>query len=85
MSAEQERKLKEKGITHVISVLDNDECGKKGTKYLQTIFKVTRFTYLKGIKDPGEMSEEKFKKMYRRTMKIYRDNLKKENKKKGSQ
>ena len=81
MSAEQERKLKEKGITHVISALDNDECGRKGTKYLQTIFKVTRFTYLKGIKDPGEMSEEKFEKMYRRTMKVYRDSIKK----KGSQ
>ena len=81
MSAEQERKLKEKGITHVISALDNDECGRKCTKYLQTIFKVTRFTYLKGIKDPGEMSEEKFEKMYRRTMKVYRDSIKK----KGSQ
>lgn len=81
MSAEQERKLKEKGITHVISALDNDECGRKGTKYLQTIFKVTRFTYLKGIKDPGEMSEEKFEKMYSRTMRKYRDSIKK----KGSQ
>ena len=76
MSAEQERKLKEKGITHVISALDNDEYGRKGTKYLQTIFNVTRFTYLKGIKDPGDMSEEKFKKMYSRTMKKYRDNIK---------
>lgn len=81
MSAEQEKKLKEKGITHVISALDNDECGRKGTKYLQTIFKVTRFTYLKGIKDPGDMTEEKFKKMYSRTMKKYRDS----SKKKGSQ
>ena len=85
MSGEQEKKLKEKGITHVISALDNDECGRKGTRYLKTIFNVTRFSYLKGIKDPGEMSEENFNKMYRRTMKIYRDNLKKENKKKGSQ
>ena len=85
MSGEQEKKLKEKGITHVISALDNDECGRKGTRYLKTIFNVTRFSYLKGIKDPGEMSEEIFNKMYRRTMKIYRDNLKKENKKKGSQ
>lgn len=72
ISAEQERKLKEKGITHVISALDNDECGRKGTKYLKTIFNVTRFTYLKGVKDPGEMSEEKFKKMYRNTMRIYK-------------
>ena len=73
MSEEQERKLKEKGITDVISALDNDECGRKGTKYLKSIFNVTRFTYLKGIKDPGDMTEDKFKKMYSRTMKIYRD------------
>lgn len=83
MSGEQEKKLKEKGITHVISALDNDECGRKGTRYLKTIFDVTRFTYLKGIKDPGDMSEDKFKKMYSRTMKKYRDSLKV--KKKGSQ
>ena len=65
--------IKEKGITDVISALDNDECGRKGTKYLKSIFNVTRFTYLKGIKDPGDMTEDKFKKMYSRTMKIYRD------------
>lgn len=80
MSSEQESKLKDKGITHVISALDNDECGRKGTKYLQTIFNVTRFTYLKGIKDPGEMQEENFKKMYRNTMNKYRDSIKKERK-----
>lgn len=77
ISVEQERKLKEKGITDVVSALDNDECGRKGTKYLQTIFNVTRFTYLKGIKDPGEMTGENFKKMYSRTMSKYRDSLKK--------
>lgn len=76
MSVEQEKKLKEKGITDVISALDNDECGKKGTKYLKTIFNVTRFSYLKGIKDPGEMLEVKFKKMYSRTMKKYYENIK---------
>lgn len=76
MSDEQEKKLKEKGITCVISALDNDECGKKGTRYLKTIFNVVRFTYLKGIKDPGDMSEEKFNKMYRNTMNKYYNNIK---------
>jgi hypothetical protein len=38
---------------------------------LKSIFNVTRFSYLKGIKDPGEMTEEKFEKMYSRTMKNY--------------
>lgn len=83
MSAEQEKKLKEKGITHVISALDNDECGRKGTKYLQTIFNVTRFTYLKQIKDPGDMTEETFSKMYSRTMKVYKENIKKKGKMKN--
>lgn len=81
MSAEQERKLKDKGITHVISALDNDECGRKGTKYLQTIFDVTRFAYIKKVKDPGDMSEENFKKMYRRTMIKYRDSISKKGRK----
>lgn len=75
MSSEQENKLKSKGINNVISALDNDECGRKGTKYLKTIFNVTRFTYLRGIKDPGEMTEEKFDKMYSRTMKNYYKNI----------
>lgn len=71
ISAEQEQKLKSKGIKNVISALDNDRCGKRGTKYLKTIFNVTRFQYLKGIKDPGEMSEEQLIKCYRRTIKKY--------------
>lgn len=71
ISAEQEQKLKLKGIKNVISALDNDECGRKGTKYLKTIFNVTRFQYLKGVKDPGEMSKEQFNKCYRRTIKKY--------------
>ena len=74
MSAQQEEKLKDAGVTDIISVLDNDECGKKGTKYLKTIsgFNVTRWCFLKGIKDPGDMNEENFNKMYTRTMSKYR-------------
>ena len=59
-------------MTKVISALDNDECGRKGTKYLQTVFEVTRFQYLKGVKDPGEMDKKTFQKCYERTMRIYR-------------
>lgn len=68
MSSEQIKKLKDAGVTKVISALDNDECGKKGTKYLEKFFDVTRFSYLKGVKDPGEMTQESFDKMFRRTM-----------------
>lgn len=71
MSTNQIQKLKDQGITDVISALDNDECGKKGTEYLKNYFNVTRFCYLKGVKDPGDMEEKNFRKMHKRTMKIY--------------
>jgi len=74
MSQEQIQKLKGRGITKVISALDNDDCGKKGTKFLQKHFEVTRFTYLKGVKDPGEMTQELFEKMLVRTMKNFKSN-----------
>lgn len=72
MSEQQIKKLKDKGITKVISALDNDECGKKGTRYLARFFNVTRFTYLKGVKDPGDMTKETFSKMFNRTMKKFK-------------
>ena len=73
MSNEQIKKLKEKGIDKVISALDNDPCGKKGTKYLEQYFDVTKFAYLKGFKDPGEMSKEQFNKMYKKTMNRFKE------------
>lgn len=70
MTKEQENKLKNAGVKIIISALDNDECGKKGTEYLKHIFSnVIRFKYLKNIKDPGEMSQELFNIMYKKTMK----------------
>lgn len=74
MSQQQQEKLKAAGITKVISALDNDDCGRKGTRYLKSIFgaeNVTRFQYLKSVKDPGDMTPETFKKMYNKTMKLY--------------
>ena len=68
MSQQQIQKLKDKGITKVISALDNDECGKRGTEYLKKHFEVTRFRYLKGIKDVGETTKDTFDKMYKKTM-----------------
>lgn len=67
MSAQQAAKLKAAGIKHVLSALDNDECGRKGTAYLKTVFgtkNVSRWQYLKGVKDPGESTPEAFRKMY---------------------
>lgn len=74
MSPQQMQKLKDKGITKIISALDNDDCGKKGTEFLKKHFEVTRFTYLKGVKDPGEMTQESFNKMFARTMKQFKNN-----------
>lgn len=73
MSLQQIQKLKDKGIKNVVSALDNDECGKKGTRFLSNHFNVTRFTYLKGVKDPGDMTQELFNKMFNKTMKIYKE------------
>ena len=69
---EQKDKLKSKGIKRVISALDNDECGRKGTQFLKTVFDVTRFQYIKGVKDPGEMTKDIFNKCYRKTMQKFR-------------
>ena len=71
MSLHQIEKIKsKKNIKYIVSALDNDPCGIKGSKYLESVFKekYVRFAYLKGIKDPGEMSEETFNKMYRKTI-----------------
>lgn len=76
MSPQQIQKLKDKGITKVISALDNDDCGKKGTAFLKKHFDVIRFKYLKGIKDPGDMTQELFDKMLKRTMKIFKEETK---------
>ena len=73
MSDQQIQKLKDKGICKVISALDNDTCGKKGTEFLKKHFQVHRFCYLKGIKDPGEMNKDNFDKMYKRTMKKFKE------------
>lgn len=81
MSPQQIQKLKDKGITKIISALDNDVCGKKGTEFLKKHFEVTRFSYLKGVKDPGDMTKESFNKMLKRSMRIFNEN---KNKKGGN-
>jgi DNA primase len=69
MSKEQEEKLRKSNIKYLISALDNDDCGRKGTEYLRSIFKtVYRFKYLKGIKDVGESNNTQFAKMLKKTL-----------------
>lgn len=71
MSYEQEQKLKSSGVKYIICATDNDEAGRKGYKYLKTRFETFRFCFLKNIKDPGDMTQETFDKMYSRTMKEF--------------
>ena len=69
MTKEQEEKLKSAGVKYIISALDNDKCGIKGTEYLKSIFNnVIRFSYLKWVKDPGEMNKKTFEKCNKRTL-----------------
>lgn len=70
ITSEQAQKLKSKGIATVISVLDNDECGKKGTKYLKRFFNVVRWPFLKKLKDIGESSKADFERMQKKLQKL---------------
>jgi DNA primase len=68
----QIEKLKKQGVTTIISALDTDSCGEKGTQYLKSFFKVVRFAFPEGIKDPGEMDKRQIKLAIKNTKKIIR-------------
>lgn len=72
ITALQVAKLKEQGVECIISALDNDKCGKDGTKYLKQFFKVVRFQFPDGVKDPGEMTAQQFAVANEKTKKLYR-------------
>ena len=73
-SNQQIQRLQAQGIRHVISALDNDDCGRRGTEWLRKHFVVTRFRYIKGIKDPGDFTAETFSRMNGRTLHEYKQN-----------
>jgi DNA primase len=68
MSKEQIAKLKDAGVANVVSALDNDKYGIQGTDYLHKFFKVKRFKFCKGVKDPGEMTKVQFKESIDKTL-----------------
>lgn len=68
ITAEQIEKLKAQGIVTVISALDSDECGRKGTQYLGKHFNVVPFQYQTGCKDPGELNKKLYKLSYKNTL-----------------
>lgn len=66
---EQIAKLKDKGIKRVISCLDNDEAGGRGTEELQRHFKVKRLVLPYGVKDIAELENNELKKTINKLMK----------------
>lgn len=66
LTSEQFEKLKRCGVKTIICALDNDECGRKGYKYLKRIcsvnhISVKRIRYQKSMKDMGDLNEENSK------------------------
>lgn len=74
ISDNQVKKLKDKGITTVVSALDTDDAGVKGTEYLKKFFNVIRFQFPDGVKDTGEMTEQQIKKAVRKTERLIKCN-----------
>lgn len=72
ITSSQISKLKAYGVKDIISALDVDECGEKGTEYLKKFFNVTRFQFPEGIKDPGDLDKETFRVANNKTKKIYK-------------
>jgi len=66
-------KLKKQGVEIIISALDNDKCGKQGTRWLKDYFKVITFPYPEDTKDMGDMTEEKFKIAKKQIIKILQE------------
>lgn len=68
ITPKQIEKLKQQGVTEIISALDNDKCGIKGTNYLKGFFNVIRFQFPKGAKDPGMMNKKTYLKAKKQTL-----------------
>jgi DNA primase len=65
-------KLKAKGVKTIISALDMDKPGRKGTDYLKNFFDVIEFQFPQGVKDPGDLNQQQFDKAYLKTKKLFR-------------
>lgn len=73
ITSNQIEKLKNKGVKNIISALDNDTCGKNGTKYLSGFFNVMPFYFPDKIKDPGDLDLKTFKKCLAKTKENWRN------------
>lgn len=77
ITGKQIDKLKARGVKTIISALDMDGPGRKGTDYLKNFFDVVEFQFPKGVKDPGDLDEKTFKIAHRKTKALYRSRRKK--------
>ncbi len=64
---QQIKKLKAEGVVNIISALDNDTCGRKGTAYLKKFFNVIKFPYPDNVKDMGDMDRNLLKAISNKT------------------
>lgn len=67
ITEKQIQKLKKHGVKNIVSALDNDSCGRKGTRYLRQFFNVIRFQFPPSVKDPGDLTRDKFLKAMEKT------------------
>jgi DNA primase len=80
ITRQQIDKLKARGVKYVISALDTDKPGRKGTDYLANFFEiVVPFQFPRGAKDPGDLSEKQFRVANRKTKKLFREIRRKKN------
>lgn len=68
-------KLKDAGVKTIISALDNDLKGREGTEYARKFFDVIPFQFPVGVKDPGDLNQQKFDIANRKTKELYRRHL----------
>lgn len=68
--------LKAAGVETIISALDMDEPGRKGTTVLKKHFDVVEFQFPEQAKDPGDLTYLQFKIAYDKTKRIYRSRRK---------
>ena len=73
MSEQQQQKLLHRGVKTIVCGLDNDEAGRKGYKYLQSLnkFEVIRLKDPVGIKDFGDINLKRLGKNFDKTLYFY--------------
>lgn len=65
-------KLRARGVKTIISALDTDSPGVKGTDYLKNFFDVIRFQFPEDAKDPGDLNKKQFDLAYKKTRALYK-------------